>query len=179
MRAREGLLRKTPAEIEAALPFAILGLPGEPGSTSSLRNAPRDLSAQTDHLRSEVEGSRKRRIYDAPATPFERLEACGVAGKEQRQPWKISIALWILSRSKKPSRPSCAPCCVTKLGRPFSKRPESAQDPACSQTGSSGLAPAPELFPSGLGLPLPRLPAFVNKPTPVSFSLRQRIASYF
>ena len=30
-----------------------------------------------------LEGSRKRRIYDAPATPFERLKTCGVAGKEQ------------------------------------------------------------------------------------------------
>ena len=35
------------------------------------------------HLRTEVEGSRKRRIYDAPATPFQRLKACGAAGKEQ------------------------------------------------------------------------------------------------
>ena len=35
------------------------------------------------HLRTEVEGSRKRRIYDAPATPFERLKACGAAGKKQ------------------------------------------------------------------------------------------------
>jgi hypothetical protein len=35
------------------------------------------------HLRTEVKGSRKRRIYDAPATPFERLKACGAAGKEQ------------------------------------------------------------------------------------------------
>ena len=26
-------------------------------------------------LRTAVEGSRKRRIYDAPATPFERLRA--------------------------------------------------------------------------------------------------------
>ena len=28
------------------------------------------------HLRTEVEGSRKKRIYDKPATPFERLKAC-------------------------------------------------------------------------------------------------------
>lgn len=26
------------------------------------------------HLRTEVEGSRKRRVYDKPATPFERLK---------------------------------------------------------------------------------------------------------
>ena len=35
------------------------------------------------HLRTEVEGSRKRRIYDAPATPFQRLKACTAADKEQ------------------------------------------------------------------------------------------------
>jgi len=28
------------------------------------------------HLRTEVEGSRKRRVYDKPLTPFERLKAC-------------------------------------------------------------------------------------------------------
>jgi hypothetical protein len=28
------------------------------------------------HLRTEVEGSRKKRIYDDPITPFERLKAC-------------------------------------------------------------------------------------------------------
>ena len=35
------------------------------------------------HLRTEVEGSRKRRIYDAPTTPFQRLKACAAADKEQ------------------------------------------------------------------------------------------------
>ena len=35
------------------------------------------------HLRTEVEGSRKRRVYDAPATPFQRLKACRGVGKEQ------------------------------------------------------------------------------------------------
>jgi hypothetical protein len=35
------------------------------------------------HLRTEVEGSRKRRVYDTPATPFECLEACGVASEQQ------------------------------------------------------------------------------------------------
>jgi len=29
------------------------------------------------HLRTEVVGSRKKRVYDKPATPFERLKACG------------------------------------------------------------------------------------------------------
>ena len=29
------------------------------------------------HLRTEIKGSRKRRLYDKPATPFERLKACG------------------------------------------------------------------------------------------------------
>ncbi len=28
------------------------------------------------HLRTEVEGSRKRRVYDHPLTPFERLRRC-------------------------------------------------------------------------------------------------------
>ncbi len=35
------------------------------------------------HLRTEVEGSRKRRVYDAPATPFQRLQAAEVLVKEQ------------------------------------------------------------------------------------------------
>src|SRR6185369_16560935 len=35
------------------------------------------------HLRTEVEGSRKKRIYDAPRTPFERLKACGQADRVQ------------------------------------------------------------------------------------------------
>ena len=35
------------------------------------------------HLRTEVEGSRKKRIYDVPQTPFERLKACGQAAPEQ------------------------------------------------------------------------------------------------
>jgi hypothetical protein len=35
------------------------------------------------HLRTEVEGSRKKRIYDRPATPFERLKACAQVDKEQ------------------------------------------------------------------------------------------------
>jgi hypothetical protein len=29
------------------------------------------------HLKTEVEGSRKKRVYDKPKTPFERLKACG------------------------------------------------------------------------------------------------------
>jgi len=35
------------------------------------------------HLRTEVIGSRKRRVYDQPATPFERLKACPQADREQ------------------------------------------------------------------------------------------------
>ena len=35
------------------------------------------------HLRTEVEGSRKRRVYDVPATPFQRLKACAAAHREQ------------------------------------------------------------------------------------------------
>jgi hypothetical protein len=35
------------------------------------------------HLRTERIGSRKRRVYDQPATPFERLKACPQADREQ------------------------------------------------------------------------------------------------
>ena len=34
-------------------------------------------------LRTAVEGSRKKRIYDVPQTPFDRLKACGQADREQ------------------------------------------------------------------------------------------------
>jgi hypothetical protein len=37
------------------------------------------------HLRTEIKGSRKRRIYDLPATPFARLKAC-----PQRDPAQIA-----------------------------------------------------------------------------------------
>ena len=71
------------------------------------------------HLRTEVEGSRKRRIYDASATPFERLKACAAAGKEQIAALEKLYRTLDPSRSKKPSRPSYAPCCVTKFERLF------------------------------------------------------------
>jgi len=35
------------------------------------------------HLRTEVEGSRKKRIYDKPLTPFERLKACPGVDRKQ------------------------------------------------------------------------------------------------
>jgi hypothetical protein len=35
----------------------------------------RNFFCPVTHLRTEVEGSRKRRVYDAPATPFQRLKA--------------------------------------------------------------------------------------------------------
>jgi hypothetical protein len=35
------------------------------------------------HLRTEIKGSQKRRIYDRPATPFERLKACPQAQRAQ------------------------------------------------------------------------------------------------
>jgi len=35
------------------------------------------------HLRTEVQGSRKRRLYDRPATPFERLKQNGKADPAQ------------------------------------------------------------------------------------------------
>jgi hypothetical protein len=37
----------------------------------------------TKHLRTEIEGSRKRRMYDRPATPFERLKQSGKADPRQ------------------------------------------------------------------------------------------------
>ena len=35
------------------------------------------------HLRTEIKGSYKRRIYDQPATPFARLKACSQADPAQ------------------------------------------------------------------------------------------------
>ena len=35
------------------------------------------------HLRTEVQGSRKRRVYDQPATPFERLKQSGNVDRAQ------------------------------------------------------------------------------------------------
>ena len=35
------------------------------------------------HLRTEIKGSRKRRIYDKAATPFARLKASGAVAPEQ------------------------------------------------------------------------------------------------
>lgn len=46
------------------------------------------------HLRTEVQGSRKRRIYDKPATPFERLKAsAGVDPAQIAKLEKLFIAL--------------------------------------------------------------------------------------
>ena len=46
------------------------------------------------HLRTEVEGSRKKRIYDNPATPFERLKACpGVDPKQIQRLEKVKASL--------------------------------------------------------------------------------------
>ena len=46
------------------------------------------------HLRTEVEGSRKKRIYDNPATPFERLKACaGVDPKQIQRLEKLKASL--------------------------------------------------------------------------------------
>lgn len=38
------------------------------------------------HLRTEVIGSHKKRIYDQPATPFQRLKACGKVSRRQLAP---------------------------------------------------------------------------------------------
>jgi hypothetical protein len=35
------------------------------------------------HIKTEVTGSRKKRIYDQPATPFERLKACAESDPAQ------------------------------------------------------------------------------------------------
>ena len=43
------------------------------------------------HLRTEVEGSRKKRIYDKPTTPFERLKAC--AGVDPKEIWRLQILM--------------------------------------------------------------------------------------
>ena len=101
------------------------------------------------HLRTEVEGSRKRRIYDAPATPFERLKACGAAGKEQ------IAALENLYRTLDPF--ALKEVIETKLRAvlryqirtPFSKRPESARIRLVHKPVALAWAPAPELFPCG------------------------------
>ena len=46
------------------------------------------------HLRTEVKGSRKKRIYDKPQTPFERLKACsGVDSKQIERLEKLKAAL--------------------------------------------------------------------------------------
>jgi len=54
------------------------------------------------HLRTEVEGSRKKRIYDKPLTPFERLKACpGVDRKqiERLEELKATLNPFKLKRS--------------------------------------------------------------------------------
>ena len=61
------------------------------------------------HLRTEVEGSRKKRIYDIPQTPFERLKACGKADPRQiakLEALKATLNPSTLKRSieKKPRR---------------------------------------------------------------------------
>lgn len=46
------------------------------------------------HLRTEVEGSRKKRIYDKPLTPFERLKACPeIDPKQIARPEKLKATL--------------------------------------------------------------------------------------
>ena len=93
------------------------------------------------HLRTEVEGSRKRRIYDAPATPLQQLKACAVPDKEQIAALEnLYRTLDPLARKEAIETKLRAVLRFTKFGRPFSKRSESAQTPACSQTGSSELS---------------------------------------
>jgi len=55
-------------------------------------------------------------------------------------------------------------CCPASPGSPIGPLGcLKAQRPACSQTGSSGLAPAPEFFPSGSGCRYLALRVFMNK----------------
>jgi hypothetical protein len=44
------------------------------------------------HLRTEVEGSRKKRVYDCPQTPYERLKASGQLEPEKLQQLEEQIA---------------------------------------------------------------------------------------
>ena len=44
------------------------------------------------HLRTEVEGSRKKRVYDRPKTPFERLKASGQLPPEKLRQLEDQIA---------------------------------------------------------------------------------------
>jgi hypothetical protein len=79
------------------------------------------------HLRTEVEGSRKRRIYDAPATPFQQLKACAVPDKEQIAALEnLYRTLDPLAR-KEAIETKLRRVAFAKFGRPFSKRSESAQ----------------------------------------------------
>jgi hypothetical protein len=132
------------------------------------------------HLRTELEGSRKRRVYDAPATPFQRLKACRTADKEQ------ITALENLYRTLDPfalkdaHRDQAARRIALPNSDPVLQSGLSARaNPACSQTGSSGLsASARTLSLRGSGcryLACRRLCTSL----PGVLLLRQRIAIYF
>ncbi len=45
------------------------------------------------HIRTEVEGGRKKRVYDTPATPFERLKASGQADRRIQCLERVKAAL--------------------------------------------------------------------------------------
>lgn len=69
------------------------------GDWSAFRNF---FTPAMKHLRTEVEGSRKKRVYDNPQTPFERLKACGqIDGEEllRLEKLKASLNPFALKRS--------------------------------------------------------------------------------
>ncbi len=69
------------------------------GDWSAFRNF---FTPAMKHLRTEVEGSRKKRVYDTPQTPFERLKASGqIAGEEllRLEKLKASLNPFALKRS--------------------------------------------------------------------------------
>jgi hypothetical protein len=130
------------AEIEAALPFAILSFDTDNGGEflnwhlvnyfarrrhpmrfTRSRAYRKNDNAHVEqknwtHVRQLV-GSRKRRIYDAPATPFQRLNAYGVAGKEaDRSPGK-SLSYFGSIRPQRSHRDRAARC----VGLPNSDAP--------------------------------------------------------
>jgi hypothetical protein len=72
------------------------------------------------HLRTEVEGSRKRRVYDKPQTPFERLKACAGVDPKKIEDLENSRESSTRLVSKKVSRRNFEVCCDFRRGKPKS-----------------------------------------------------------
>src|SRR5271155_2503504 len=66
------------------------------------------------HIRTEAEGSRKKRVYDRPMTPFERIKAClGAAPKQLERMEKLKATIErklrrVLRMTNRPSLKSAA-----------------------------------------------------------------------